>query len=47
MVRYGFASQHPTTSFIDVHLLTHPLPSTGMLFSCQSISPMVYASLLG
>jgi len=21
MVRYGFASQHPTTSFIDVHLL--------------------------
>jgi len=21
MVRYGFASQHPTTLFIDVHLL--------------------------
>jgi len=21
MVRYGFASQHPTTWFIDVHLL--------------------------
>jgi len=21
MVRYGFASQHPTTLFVDVHLL--------------------------
>jgi len=22
MVRYGFATQHPTTLFVDVHLLT-------------------------